>query len=187
MEKDFPKMELDLGHIEDRESFSFDEGFGIPAPEGGELACRTAVTADVTRTGSRYLMQAGVSAVIKAECSRCLGPFEHKLETGFELIFQRGEKVDIPGGVEEEDFVLLTQQAEYCYDIFPRVRESVVLELPMRYLCGDDCRGICPGCGRNLNDEECECADEGGDPRWSALKGLVSGEDEKHDPREGEE
>lgn len=178
MEKDFPKMELDLAHVVERETFSLREKFPVPAPGGGTMQCDSAVTAEVSRTGSRYLLRASVTSILEAECSRCLETFEHRLETSFDLVFQRGENISVPEGVDEDDFILVSQEEEYCYDIFPRVREAVLLELPIRYLCAEDCAGICPRCGGNLNNGDCGCRREEGDPRWGPLKNLLKDKDD---------
>ena len=52
------------------------------------------------------------------------------------------------------------------------VREQVMLWLPMRGLCREDCKGICPTCGVNRNREKCDCVQSFVDSRWDALKGL---------------
>ena len=162
-------MELDLGHMGEHSSFSFDENFEFE-PAGGEPApCRVRVDVEITKTGARYLLEAKVASVFRTECGRCLEPFECRIETGFDIVFQGGEKVQIPEGSEEDDFIFLGSGEEYCYDLFPRVREAVILDQPIRYLCGEDCRGICPGCGENLNVNECRCAGKESDPRWGAL------------------
>jgi len=54
------------------------------------------------------------------------------------------------------------------------VREQVFLSLPARSLCGEDCKGLCPRCGKNLNSESCNCDAAPADPRWSALSDLAS-------------
>ena len=54
----------------------------------------------------------------------------------------------------------------------PLVAEQVQLNLPTHPLCREDCRGLCPRCGANLNDGPCGCAEPPGDPRWAALAGL---------------
>lgn len=178
MDKEFPKMELDLAHIAERETVSFEEKFRIPSPGDEEMECVTKVAADVTRTGSRYLMRAGIDCTVRTGCSRCLELFDHRFSTGFDLVFQRGENVEVPEGVEDDAFILLTQESEYSFDIFPRVREAVLLELPIRYLCRNDCAGICQGCGRNLNTGSCGCENEEGDPRWGPLKNLLKDKDD---------
>ena len=52
------------------------------------------------------------------------------------------------------------------------LREQVLLALPLRSICRDDCKGLCPQCGKNLNEVQCDCVDEVEDPRWSALKEI---------------
>jgi uncharacterized protein len=48
----------------------------------------------------------------------------------------------------------------------------LLLNIPMRILCKEDCRGLCPKCGRNRNTNSCDCVEEAIDPRWEGLKGL---------------
>ena len=52
------------------------------------------------------------------------------------------------------------------------LREQMLLEVPIKTVCTEECKGLCPHCGRNLNTGECECAAKVSDPRWEALKGL---------------
>jgi uncharacterized protein len=179
MEKNIPKMELDLAHVQERESFLFDERFGLPSVEDGTMQCQASVKVEVRKTGSRYLLRAAVECSIRAECSKCLEPFDQMIETGFDLVFQGGEGVQIPEGLGNDDFIVLGRENEYCYDIFPRMREAVVLDLPIRYLCSEDCPGICPGCGENLNAADCKCSETESDSRWSPLKKLLNEQDEK--------
>ena len=54
------------------------------------------------------------------------------------------------------------------------LREQVLLALPLKVICREDCKGLCPHCGANLNDGQCSCADDVDDPRWTALKDLRS-------------
>jgi uncharacterized protein len=52
------------------------------------------------------------------------------------------------------------------------LREQVLLALPLKAICREECRGLCPHCGQNLNQEQCTCAESSEDPRWSALKDI---------------
>ena len=81
--------------------------------------------------------------------------------------------------MDEEDFVLLTDTIESRYDIFPRVLEAVLLELPIRVLCREDCKGLCSACGANLNEGACDCPKEEPDPRWRDLRKLLRNDDTK--------
>ena len=57
-------------------------------------------------------------------------------------------------------------------DLCEAVQEQVIMALPVRPLCREDCRGLCPVCGADLNEESCTCAEKTVDPRWKALSEL---------------
>ncbi len=57
-------------------------------------------------------------------------------------------------------------------DLTPLMYEQIMLALPTRPLCGEECRGLCPQCGINRNTGQCACVAEAGDPRWSVLRNL---------------
>jgi uncharacterized protein len=60
-------------------------------------------------------------------------------------------------------------------DVTPLIVEQVMLALPTRPLCAEDCLGLCDSCGANLNRETCDCADTGGDPRMAIFRTLKVG------------
>ena len=170
-------MRLDLGHSDDRDSFAFEEEFQVKGPEGEDIPCRASVQARSTRTGNRYLLEGDIEAAVRGDCSRCLKAFDFRIDTQFKVMLQRGG--DVPEGIDEDDFVLLSESQEFDFDIFPYVREAVVLELPIKYLCAESCAGICPGCGMDLNEGTCDCGEKEGDPRWGPLKNLLKDKDNK--------
>lgn len=170
-------MGLDLGHSDNRETFTFAEEFPVRGPEGEDVPCRAAVTAESTRTGSSYLLEGRVEADISGDCSRCLKAFDFKVVAEFSMMLRRGGRIH--GETVEEDFVLLSEAQEYDLDIFPVVHEAIVLEMPIKYLCSESCAGICSGCGADLNEGACGCGEKTGDPRWGPLKKLLKEEEEK--------
>jgi uncharacterized protein len=112
---------------------------------------------------------------VEVSCARCLDPVEHALKGDFDLIFR-------PLGVDQgpAEHSITTDETEIGYyhksglvleDV---LREQVLLSLPARTLCRQDCKGLCPRCGRNLNSEACTCDTAVVDPRWSALSDLGS-------------
>jgi uncharacterized protein len=169
-------MLIDLGRVEDRSTFSFESSFDLPSPEGGEATCSAAVTADVARSGSRFDVKVRAQGEVRAQCHRCLEPFVLGVQVAFELVLHRGGRSPLPERGEEEDFVTISVVGEALYDIFPRVREALILEIPIKLLCREDCRGVCRKCGANLNDAECACGPEPGDPRWGVLRKPLNGE-----------
>jgi uncharacterized protein len=66
--------------------------------------------------------------------------------------------------------------ANYVLDVSELVRQQLAVNLPMAQLCREDCRGICPECGQNLNLGPCGCAKQPADARWSALASLLDEE-----------
>jgi len=176
MNDDTDFMELDLGRVETRSAFSFDRTLDLPIPEGGNAACAVAVNATVTRSASSYTVEARVKGNIRAQCHRCLAFFALPVDTTFTCILNRGERSPLPGGVEEEDSVSIPVTGEAAFDLYPRVREALILEIPIKLLCREDCRGVCRKCGSNLNEGECGCDLGIGDPRWGALRKFLNGE-----------
>ena len=73
-----------------------------------------------------------------------------------------------PTEVWEEGYVVQDSKV----DLEPMVRDTVGVALPLNPLCREDCRGLCPRCGADRNGGDCGCAEETGDPRWSALREL---------------
>ncbi len=179
MKKEITEMALNLGRVEEQESFTFRGIFGVPTEEGTKAECRAEVAGTIVRRGGRLLLAARIAGSIRLGCSRCLGEFDLDLSTRFDLVFHREERARLPEGMDEEDFVLLTDSIESRYDIFPRVREAVLLELPIRFLCREDCKGLCSTCGANLNEGACECSKGEPDPRWDGLRKLLRNDDTK--------
>ena len=126
------------------------------------------------QNGSRTIRVRGkLEGRIQGECGRCLTTFELPADQPFDLYFYPMEMIavseetavsgdDLDYGFYEDGGVLLSEV----------VAEQLQLWLPMRPLCSDECRGICPQCGVNRNEEECSCADRRVDPRWEALRKL---------------
>lgn len=102
-----------------------------------------------------------VSAELVGECSRCLG--EVREERDFDL----QELYYYPGRDAEEDALFVVD--EYI-DLDPPMRDAIVLELPFTPLCREDCLGLCPICGFNLNDDPEHNHGEQIDPRWEGLE-----------------
>ena len=107
-------------------------------------------------------------------CARCLEPVDLPLEGSFDLLF-RPEHADAEAGeraITEDE----TEIGYYGNDgllLEDVVREQVLLSLPGRTLCQEDCKGLCARCGQNLNSGSCNCAATAMDPRWNALQGLA--------------
>ncbi len=109
---------------------------------------------------------------VEMNCARCLEPVTETVNREFDLIY-RPEGVD--GGEEERAVKEAETEIGYYQDdglqLEDVLREQILLALPMRAVCSEDCKGLCPQCGMNLNAGTCSCAPPT-DPRWQALNGL---------------
>ena len=100
------------------------------------------------------------------KCSRCLKPVTEQLDIPFHEVFQ---PVEHPGQVQEEDEDITYVQGE-SVDLTDYVKEALVLYLPLAPVCSEDCKGLCPSCGTDLNESSCNCDTEVIDPRLAGLK-----------------
>jgi uncharacterized protein len=106
-------------------------------------------------------------------CARCVEPVPTPLSGNFDLIF-RPQAADADPGERSitPDETEIGYYEESGLSLEDVVREQVLLSLPSRTLCKEDCKGLCPRCGQNLNLGTCNC-NSTSDPRWNALAGLA--------------
>jgi uncharacterized protein len=127
------------------------------------------IKAEVNKFEKNILCKVYLKTVAHYTCDRCLEPFDNPLEFNFELLFRSGkDKLE----TDEEDVVNLPAETVEV-DLTERVIENLILEIPMKAICKDDCKGICSGCGANLNLEACQCSEKPTDPRWEKLRDLL--------------
>jgi uncharacterized protein len=116
----------------------------------------------LSRTSRGILVQGTLDASIDSQCGRCLDDAQVELQVPVEELFvyppEQGEL-----WVVEESGIL---------DLTPLLREEIILNTPIGTLCRPDCLGLCPHCGKNLNEGKCDCVDEEIDPRFAKLKSL---------------
>jgi len=110
---------------------------------------------------------------LEVACARCLDPVVHAVDRSFDLLYR-------PLGIDSGHAELSVTDAEAEIGYYEgtgllledTLREQVLLALPLKSICREDCKGFCPHCGKNLNETQCDCVDEVEDPRWAALKGI---------------
>ena len=124
----------------------------------------------VTNNGDSLLVEGVLKTVLQLKCGCCLEPFLLALEEEFSEEFVEGEPE--AGDMEHKKNELNYFQGEEI-SFEELVHDLLILMLPMRPVCKDDCKGLCVKCGKNLNHEVCSCHDDGIDPRLSALKQLL--------------
>ncbi|MBN1265023.1 MAG: DUF177 domain-containing protein [Anaerolineales bacterium] len=119
----------------------------------------------LTRSGDGLLAQGSFSSEVNLECTRCLETFLQPLEIEFSELLVFPAK-------EAEDPVLAIPESGQL-DLNPLLRENFLLMIPLQPHCSEDCKGLCPICGNNLNENACYHDSEDIDPRLEVLKNLL--------------
>jgi uncharacterized protein len=144
-------------------------------PEDPRIAAPVELHLDVHRQSAEvYLVTGRVATRLAVECSRCLEPFEIPVDSTFELRYVPREQ-NLGEGEREiaEDDLTTAYYSDHVLDLEALMREQFQLALPMKPLCVEGCKGLCPECGGNLNTTICSCAPHWEDSRLAALKGLL--------------
>lgn len=152
-QKELPiQTELDFSQVEFQGYYPFQ----TPVRVVGAITARAGVVQLSARAAFDF----------QGQCDRCLTsftraydiPLEHTLVTTLE-------------NEENDDFILLEQEQ---FDLAELVQADLLLELPYKSLCREDCRGLCPMCGKNLNEGLCGCTRQSVDPRLEVLRQLLN-------------
>jgi uncharacterized protein len=142
--------------------------------EGGRLLAPLKISLDVVRTGDQIYVTGGASVKAFFECARCLDEYSCVIEGPIQMVVMIGDEASGPGEDEaeahgEEGLMKIGRGAK-SIDLTDAVRTELLVRAPLKPLCKNDCRGMCPKCGANLNKGACSCEAEDRDSRWDALK-----------------
>ncbi|MDR3316172.1 MAG: DUF177 domain-containing protein [Coriobacteriales bacterium] len=125
----------------------------------------------LTNTGNGVLLSGSSFAKATTDCARCLEEAHIELRgevVGYFILRARDEELDLA----DDEFVLVGSSGKV--DLAAAIIASVVFEVPQVILCQEDCRGLCPACGVNRNEQDCSCADEPSPQSpFAALKDLT--------------
>ena len=127
------------------------------------------------RTDRGILVKGVLDTEVVLTCSRCLSPFNCPLTLNIEEEYF--PTTDVVSGASlplPEEPGCFTIDEQHVLDLTEAIRQYALLAIPMKPLCGEDCAGLCPHCGHNLNLGACNCLPQGADPRWSELSRLAS-------------
>lgn len=173
---------LDLEKVAQNGPQSFDLSLRVRPEEleREEVAALSEVRAEgeivpAERPGE-FSLSGAVDYSVDLLCSRCLDPFPFAIHSDFHLTYlprpaagspQTSEELEVAGEQLDEEYY-----GEPHIDLRPVILEQVQLSLPMKPLCEEACKGLCPVCKGNRNREACACAVEESDSRWDALRGI---------------
>ena len=148
--------------IDPEDSTSFLYGVSFPSP--------AKVYGDITNTAGYMRMKLHMSVDYSAECARCL----ERVDGSFALDLEKTVATrDMLGDLDEDrldDYAIIE---DGFLDMDEQLREQMEIEFPIRFLCREDCRGLCSKCGKNLNEGDCNCNHKEIDPRLLPLQKLL--------------
>jgi uncharacterized protein len=151
----------------DEDISAIDKDIDVSAPLVGRVK--------FLRLGEGILVTGRVRTRVRVPCRRCLADVEVPVELQLEEQFN--PSIDIVSGrpipLEDGQEEATRTDERHMLDLTEVVRQNLVLALPMSALCKEECRGLCPACGQNLNDGNCTCQPAGGDSRLSVLRDLL--------------
>jgi uncharacterized protein len=145
-----------------------------PVDERVKLIAPATVNGKIRLAGNEVFVNGHVDTRTQVECDRCLKPVEIPVDADFELEYITGSEYETSSAAEltEAEMSVSVFDGEVI-DVDEIVKEQVLLAVPTRMLCREDCKGICPECGEDRNTGECSCVTSDIDPRWAALKNLT--------------
>ena len=171
---DLTRLPGSTAHVERTyapEAFAAEDDYRVATP--------VALTFDVVKADRRFTLTGRVATSLDLVCSRCAEPTSWPVDLVFDLTYlpQQTEAAAGEFEVAEEDLGV-AYYADETIDLGQLMREQFYLTVPMKPLCADDCRGLCPTCGVNRNTTPCACTSSWTDPRLEGLKDLFRTKDD---------
>ena len=163
------KYEIDEPPIED-----FDSGIRCVAPVKGEVT--------FTNSGSHIVVRGHFDTAVEVECARCLEPDRMDLNLPIEEEFQISGRLPEATEVEEDELPEDAMEplfVDNVLDLTELLRQDIVVAVPIKPLCDEACKGLCPRCGKNLNQGPCECPPEEANTAFADLAALLEEEESK--------
>lgn len=155
-----------------------DQPWALPPPRPGDdpvSVDHVRLSGEVHEEGDGYAFSGEIDTVATLPCSRCLESYTLPLHLHFDLLYTPRPEPATGGEsrVDEEEFTAVHFDGGRI-DLDALLLEQIYLGIPLKPLCREDCRGLCPRCGTNLNHGSCDCATQKElDPRLSPLKALI--------------
>ena len=170
-------MILDMGPMLRGETrkIRIDYALTLDHPDGAEFDGDALVKGEITDDGGYMRLTLEATVPYKAECARCLEPVDG------DFTVQMERTVAAEGSLTEQQ--LEENVDEYVaiedgkLDLDALVDEEIALSFPMRFLCSEDCPGLCPRCGKPRREGDCGCVLTEPDPRLAVLKTLFDKND----------
>jgi uncharacterized protein len=151
----------------------------LPDDEQLSVTAPVHVQGRLTKVVEQVYFHGSVRGTVVAPCSRCLEVVNDRFDVEVRGVFLPAASPRISGDVDEgvvTDDVDVYSHDGFRINLYPLVRDQVVMAFPVQTLCREDCAGLCQRCGANLNERPCTCQSDSGDPRFAVLRQLKSSE-----------
>ncbi len=178
-------MKLEISELIHRVGFQATVDIDTPCDPDADLACSEPIRGRLTLTnaGHDLLVRGDLRSTVRVECSRCLKEALVRVHAHIEEEFPLPE-VDARGvphwHLEGEP--VETILSGYALDVGEMARQHFWVNLPTAPVCDEECKGLCPGCGKDLNEGPCNCPPPAVDPRLSGLRALLEEKEEEEQP-----
>ena len=137
------------------------------------IAAPVSLRCDVRKNRQQYRLVGRIRATLELECSRCMEPFPLAVDEALDVLFlPQGENTGEGERAVEDDDLSTAFYRDQVLDLGQLMQEQFYLVVPMKPLCGEDCKGLCPVCGTNFNTGTCQCHPTWVDPRLAVLEQL---------------
>lgn len=130
------------------------------------------VAGEVARIEKGYALDARIAYGGELECSRCLAAYPFAVDDAFSIVLCPRRPQGQQEIALEKDDLDVSFYEDTVLPLAPIVEERIQMLVPMKPLCREDCKGLCPQCGQDRNVRGCGCGAQAADPRWEALKAL---------------
>ena len=135
-----------------------------------------AIKGSIRKLGLEVLVKGRVESCAQVDCDRCLRPIKLPVDSEFSLEYITDTDYESAQTAElTEELMTVSVFDGETIDVDEIAREQILLAVPTRALCREDCKGFCEKCGADKNAGDCGCAEKETDPRWAALKDLMNG------------
>jgi len=139
----------------------------FPEGENAESDRPVEIAVTLSRAGSSVHATGEAKGEIRLQCGRCLADYQHTLDAELDMTFVVKEA----GDIDEDEEEVNTYDGE-TLDLYPPIRDQLLLLMPIKPLCREECKGLCPKCGQDLNEKDCGCRRVEIDDRFSVLAKL---------------
>ncbi len=150
------------------------EGLDIDLEERAEInnfVVPVSAKLKIQKVGTEIIVKGSLISDVMLQCSRCLKDFSMRTLINVDVMYHPVEEL-----IEEETYEIKTNELDMDFysgeelDIMNLINEQIVLNIPMKPLCSETCKGICINCGTDLNEDICKCRTSAIDPRFESLK-----------------